>query len=1193
MKNIYLALLVMCIFSNTITAQTITPSVISFKQAEAIEKLIPPPSIKKIGNKETMEDERLPLSFRMPNNANKQYQPDALKVINPNSVTVVSPSPINNFLGLGDNATIIPPDVHGAAGLNHLMVVHNSEFKIMDKTGVQISKVSATSFWTGVSPNGAGDPHIEFDKYTNRWIMIAQSDLTASSSLLVAVSQSSDPTGNWNRYAFRVDLTSANAFDYPLVGYNQNWLVVAGNIFAVSGLSFQGTHIYVFDMAALNAGSAITIGTNAQRIVNGTGSGTALSPVTTYESGAPTNPVYIVQNWNGGSSALRLSTLTGTIPTVAWNEGAASFPIGSTQWSGSSGLTNNNSSPQAVEPRKINSGDNRMCNAVMVNGKIWTTHHVFLPFGAPTRAAIQWWQLQTNGSVLQNGLIDDADPNIHRTYPTIAVNPNDDVLIGYSRFSTTTYPSAAYSFRKTSTPVNTMQDEVVYLNGKATYWKDFSAGRARWGDYSNTCLDPISGRFWTLQEFADSRNGAGTVDGDSRWGSWWAEVAPTSATNEVYFLNSGTIVTETGTTGTCPRYKDITIPVGISGTATNNATLTFSGSGTTALGQDYSIITPTLNYINGDNTTKTVTIRIFDDVAVEGTETLNLSYTISGTGVIAATTGQLTSLTITDDDAAPVALIVKTNSLGSLTTNLSSSTPFKGSGGTQGRMQNLYTATELQAAGFGAGQITNFAYYFYTGFGTIYNNLSISIANTSATTLSAGFVSPAPIFTNVYSANFTAPAAAGWTDIPLSSTFTWDGISNVVVQLCYDLPATVADVNLLGTAASGYTPSTFVRQSTGSGCTLSATSTSTYRPDIRLTMNIAGPSPETNLNATKTVSFGPNEDVYVYNGVGRIMARVKNLGTFDYGCTQFIIDRQGTAAVPFWNNNSANYLMSKSFKVIPTNNSASGNYEVTLYYTAAEVAGWQTQTGQNINSAQMVKVSNGFYIPDVTVATPHFADVTIVGATTSAYGADYAIKATFNNTSFSGFGIGIPAAPVPVTALSFNGYERNKAALLNWTTTSEYNNKGFELEKSFDGINFSRITFLQGAGNSSTNRNYVYTDPSKLTTVQYYRLKQVDFDGRYNYSGIIAIRKNEKSELDILSVSNPFKDDVKIIFTDATQGKAQFELYDASGKLVMNTSQMVYGTTASIKVPSNFAAGTYILKIMINDMIFNERLIKH
>ncbi|MEO7266088.1 MAG: T9SS type A sorting domain-containing protein [Ferruginibacter sp.] len=1192
MKNIYLAFAVMCIFSNTITAQTVTPSVISFKKAEEIEKLIPPPSIKKIGNKETMEDERLPMSFRMPYNANKQYQPDALKVVNPNSVSIVSPSPLNNFLGLGDNASIIPPDVHGVAGPNHLMVVHNSEFKIMDKTGVQISKTSASSFWSGVSPNGLSDPHVEFDKYTNRWIMIGQSNLDATSSLLVAVSQSSDPTGNWNRYAFRVDLSSTLGFDYPLVGYNQNWLVVTGNMFSIAASSFQGTQIYIFDMASLNTGAAVTIGTNAQRISNATGSGSALSPVTTFESGAPTNPLYIVQNWNGGSAALRLSTLTGTIPSVAWNEISASFPTGSTAWSGTSGLANNNSSPQAVEARKINSGDNRMCNAVMVNGKIWTTHHVFLPQGAPTRAAIQWWQLQPNGAVLQNGLIDDADPNIHRTYPTIAVNPNEDVLIGYSRFSTTTFPSAAYSFRKAATAVNTLNDEVVYLNGKANYWKDFGAGRARWGDYSNTCLDPISGRFWTLQEFADNRNGAGTVDGDSRWGSWWAEVAPAGAANEVYFLNSGLIVSETGTTGTCPRYKDITVPIGISGTATGNSTLTFTGSGTATSGQDYSILTPTLNYINGDNTTKTITIRIFDDAAVEGTETLNLSYTISGTGVIAATTGQLTSITITDDDVAPVALIVKTNSLGSLTTNLSASTPFKGSGGTQGRMQNLYTASDLQAAGFGAGQVTNFAYYFNSGFGITYDNMNLSLANTSATTLTA-FINPAPSFTTVYSGNFTSPGGAGWTDIPLSSTFTWDGISNVVVQLCYDLPATVADVNVLGTAASGYTPTAFVRQSTGSGCTLSATNTSSFRPDIRLTMNINGPSPETNLNATKTVSFGPNEDVYVYNGAGKIMGRVKNLSSFDYGCTQFIIDRQGTSAVQFWNNTTANYLMSKSFKVIPTNNSATGSYEVTLYYTAAEVTGWQTLTGQNITSAQMVKVSNGFYIPDVTIATPHFADVTIVGATSSAYGSDYALKATFTNTSFSGFGIGIPSAPVPVTALSFNGYERNKAALLNWTTTSESNNKGFELEKSFDGINFSKITFVQGAGNSSTNRNYIYTDPSKLTTVQYYRLKQVDFDGRYNYSGIIAIRKNEKTEFDILSVTNPFKNDVKIIFTDAIQGKAQFELYDANGKLIMNNSQMVYGTNASFVVPSSAAAGTYILKIMINDLVFNERLIKH
>jgi len=1175
-------------------SQTIAPSTGNFNKLAALDNSFPSPKFLKIGNEKSVDKEPLPVRYPMPADANKKYQPDSLKNNNQsNSVTAVSPVAINNFLGINDNATTIPPDVHGEAGPNHLMVVHNSEFLVSDKAGVQLAKLSSSSFWAGVSPDGAGDPHVHYNKYINRWIMIAQSNTSATSALLVAVSQTSDPTGNWARYALDVDATNTNWFDYPLVGYNQNWLVVAANSFTVATNAFAGSQIYIFDMASLSAGAAVNMGVNAQVIQNTTTQGGSLSPVTVFETGTPSNTMNILQTWNGGSSALRLTTLTGNIPTVTWNTGAAVFPIGSTPWAGNSGIANNNSSPQATEPRLINSGDNRMCNTVMVNGKIWGVHHVFLPQAAPDRAVIQWWQLQTNGVVLQNGFIDNLVPEVHRTYPSIAVNASEEVLIGYSKSTNRSFVSGAYSFRNTSTPINTMDDEVVYKNGVATYWKDFGAGRCRWGDYSNTCLDPVSGRFWTLQEIANTRNGAGAVDNDSRWASWWAEVAPSAPAASVFFVNSSFNSSETGTTGTCPRYKDIIIPVGINGSALGNATLTFSGSGSMVNGQDYQILTPTLTYINGDNAIKNITVRIFDDVEVEANETLNISYSISGAGVTAATTGQLTSIYITNDDVTPAAFNVVNNSLGLLTTNLGNSSIFKGATASQEKMQNLYLASDMLSAGFGQGAITSLSYYFNTATPTAYDNFTINMANSAATTLTLGGAFLTPVFTQVFNGTFTTPAAVGWSSIPMSSSFQWDGVSNIVVQICYENAALSTDILLLGTAPGGYTPSVFQRQTTGNGCTFTtSTASSTFRPDIMFTMNVNGPTPEINLNATKTASFGPNAEIYIMNASNKIMARVKNLTSFDYGCTQFIIDRQGSTAVQFWNSTPANFLLSKSFKVIPANSNPTGSYEISLYYTASEVNGWQTASGQSITNAQMVKVSNGRFVPDVTPATPFTADVSVVGATVTNYGTNYEIKGVFNNSSFSGFGVGVPAAPVPVTLLSFTGYEKNNAAVLNWTTTSENNTRGFEVEKSFDGASFSKIGYLKAAGNSAVNRNYLLTDAAKLSIIQFYRLKQIDFDGRTAYSNIVAIRKTNASQIEVVSVSNPFKEKVKIVFTEAPQDNAVFELYDATGKIVMSTQQKVYSSITEIMVPAKLSRGTYFLRILVNDLVFNEQLIK-
>ena len=86
------------------------------------------------------------------------------------------------------------------------------------------------------------------------------------------------------------------------------------------------------------------------------------------------------------------------------------------------------------------------------------------------------------------------------------------------------------------------------------------------------------------------------------------------------------------------------------------------------------------------------------------------------------------------------------------------------------------------------------------------------------------------------------------------------------------------------------------------------------------------------LNSSRSVYLGPNADVYLYSSTdGELLARIQNLSSHDYGCTSIEIDRAGTGASQFWNTNTPNYLMNKTFRVIPANNNSSGQYTITLY----------------------------------------------------------------------------------------------------------------------------------------------------------------------------------------------------------------------------------------------------------------------
>jgi hypothetical protein len=173
-----------------------------------------------------------------------------------------------------------------------------------------------------------------------------------------------------------------------------------------------------------------------------------------------------------------------------------------------------------------------MLSAVYRNGSIWCAHQVFLPpAGNLTYTAIQWYQLGLNGEVQQIGRIEDPLGVTFYAYPSIAVNRNNDALIGYSRFSPSQYASANYAFRFANDPVGALRTDSVLKAGEASY----GAGNPnRWGDYSNTVVDPVDDTaMWTIQEYAFIPF---FVD---RWGLWWGQISP-SQTPCAFSINSTT-----------------------------------------------------------------------------------------------------------------------------------------------------------------------------------------------------------------------------------------------------------------------------------------------------------------------------------------------------------------------------------------------------------------------------------------------------------------------------------------------------------------------------------------------------------------------------------------------------------------------------------------------------------------------------
>ncbi len=428
----------------------------------------------------------------------------------PTSFLPVSVAPSDTFEATLDNNTSFPPDTHGCVDSNYCVTAINTSVHIQTRAGANVSSVSLDAFWNSVLPGGGTfDPRVHYDPYYHRWILVADANgQLASSCLLIGVSKTSNPTGGW--WLYNVPIAAAGYWlDYPDVGFNQKWVVVTGNLFGLSS-GYGGCKVYAFNYANLmsGAGAPFTAFTQA--------SSQCIAPTITYD---PTlQNIFAIESWNGtagGGGQMRLWKITGAVGSESMVSVGYPASTGFT-WQSTNAPTGD-FAPQVGTANKIQNNDDRVFSSEYMNNTIWCSHTIFLPgSGSTTRASSQWWQVDTFGTPIQIGMIDDPTNANFYAFPSIAVNTNNDAIVGYTTFSAATHPSAAYSIHLATDPVDSMRQPLVYRHGQNTYYKS-GGGRDRWGDYSACVVDILNMTdFWTIQEA--SANPANT------WDTWWAYV---------------------------------------------------------------------------------------------------------------------------------------------------------------------------------------------------------------------------------------------------------------------------------------------------------------------------------------------------------------------------------------------------------------------------------------------------------------------------------------------------------------------------------------------------------------------------------------------------------------------------------------------------------------------------------------------
>ena len=181
----------------------------------------------------------------------------------------------------------------------------------------------------------------------------------------------------------------------------------------------------------------------------------------------------------------------------------------------------------------------------------------------------------------------------------------------------------------------------------------------------------------------------------------------------------------------------------------------------------------------------------------------------------------------------------------------------------------------------------------------------------------------------------------------------------------------------------------------------------------------------------------------------------------------------------------------------------------------------------------------------------------------------------------------------PVELTSFNAVSNRNSVELKWTTATETNNYGFEIERRSGGEDFVTIGFVNGAGTSTVPQNYSYTDKQLESGRYSYRLKQIDFNGTFEYSGVVEVDVAPLQYELSQNYPNPFNPTTKIRFQIPTSSNVEIKVYDllGAGVLTLLNENKESGTYDVEFNASNLSSGTYIYKIIAGNFVQTKKMV--
>ncbi|MFZ1322921.1 MAG: hypothetical protein WAT71_15295 [Ignavibacteria bacterium] len=410
----------------------------------------------------------------------------------------------------------IPPDTQGDVGPTQALVCANGRIKVYSKAGVVGGLNSDLDVFFNSVRNGSGisDPHIRYDRLTQRWYVVAINTQSAPNRIVIA--RSSGPTisnlASFTFFQFTANLPgSLSGFaDYPTLGVDKNALYIGMNMFNAALTAFIGCNGYVINKANLNSGTLTATGFTL--FTNGVDTGPYTPQGVQNDDPTSTEGYFVgVDPYAYSSLCVKRVINPGATPSISSNY---SITVPTT--------VGPETARQISSTKRLDGLDDRLFAAELHKNKItgaqtlWTAHNIEVNSSgvansSGNRNGSRWYELTnltSTPSLLQSGTLYDAAASNPKYYwiPSVAMSGQGHMALGCSGSGLANHPEAYVAGRYRTDASGTIQSPTLAQSSSTVYGVE-SGTTQRWGDYSQTVVDPNDDMtMWTFQEYCDATN---------------------------------------------------------------------------------------------------------------------------------------------------------------------------------------------------------------------------------------------------------------------------------------------------------------------------------------------------------------------------------------------------------------------------------------------------------------------------------------------------------------------------------------------------------------------------------------------------------------------------------------------------------------------------------------------------------------